>query len=117
MKYQKYIWLAMILIIGLAVWQFHKPTPASSQPKPPATTSATTGFTNPVSVAVPTANQKTSNASPSIATSAEMTDIENRYREGQIDKGQAIQETLMEENKKSLDLYGRVVDQYGQPVV
>ncbi len=49
-------------------------------------------------------------------TDAIAQDILTRYRQGIISKEQAIQETLLEENQKSLDIYGKVVDQYGQPV-
>jgi len=43
-------------------------------------------------------------------------DIESRYRQGLIGKEQAIQETYLERNKRSQDFYGKVIDQYGQPV-
>jgi hypothetical protein len=54
----------------------------------------------------------------SITTNTDATsrDILERYRQGLISKEQAVQETLLEENKKSLDIYGKVVDQYGNPV-
>lgn len=43
--------------------------------------------------------------------------LRDAYDKGSISKGEAIQSSLMEENKKTLDLYGLVVDQNGEPVV
>ena len=43
---------------------------------------------------------------------AVQSDIKRRYDGGVINKMEAIQEVLMLENRKSLDLYGKVVDQY-----
>src|ERR1022692_2548434 len=45
------------------------------------------------------------------------TDIETSYRQRLITKGQAIQETVLEENKQPQDFYGKVIDQYGQPIM
>jgi hypothetical protein len=59
-----------------------------------------------------------SNSPPSTVdvTNTVEQDIMARYRQGVINKGQAIQETLINENKKPLDIYGKIVDQYGAPV-
>jgi hypothetical protein len=47
----------------------------------------------------------------------QITDAETRYRQGLISKEQAVQEIMLERNKQPLDLYGKVVDQSGAPVV
>lgn len=43
-------------------------------------------------------------------------EIIKQYRQGTISKGQAMQQLALAKNL-NLDLYGRVIDQYGQPVV
>jgi hypothetical protein len=43
--------------------------------------------------------------------------VAQRPTQGQPGKDQAVQTAIQEENQKSLDLYGKVVDQYGTPVV
>src|SRR5436305_1778813 len=45
-----------------------------------------------------------------------LADVQRRYQQGLIDKGQAIQEVLIARNKRSLDMYGLVVDQHNEPV-
>ena len=43
--------------------------------------------------------------------------ISDAYKQGKIDKGEAMQAMFMEENKQPLDFFGKVIDQYGRPVV
>jgi hypothetical protein len=43
-------------------------------------------------------------------------DIEKEYRQGIKGKEQAIQEIYLERNKRPQDFYGKVIDQYGQPI-
>jgi hypothetical protein len=42
--------------------------------------------------------------------------IEKSYRAGEIDKGVAMAEIMVLKNNQAQDFYGKVVDQYGQPV-
>jgi hypothetical protein len=49
--------------------------------------------------------------------SNKMAAIEHAYRQGEMDKGLAMAEMMMLQDNQSQDFYGKVVDQYGQPVV
>jgi len=51
------------------------------------------------------------------AMSNNMVAIEHAYRQGQIDKGVGMTETMVLKDNQSQDFYGKVIDQYGQPVV
>lgn len=48
-------------------------------------------------------------------TNLSANEILEEYHKGNIKKGQAMQQIFLSQNK-NLDLYGRVIDQYGQPV-
>jgi hypothetical protein len=50
------------------------------------------------------------------AMSNNMVAIEHAYRQGEIDKGVAMAEMMTLANNQSQDFYGKVIDQYGQPV-
>jgi hypothetical protein len=88
MKMQKNIWIITILVV-VTMWLVLHQASAQTAQQPAAVVTDTN-------------------------TEA---DIIARYRQGFISKEEAMQEKLMLENKKSLDIYGKVVDQYGQPVV
>jgi hypothetical protein len=42
--------------------------------------------------------------------------IDKSYRAGLISKGEAMQASMLIQNRKSADIYGKVIDQYGQPI-
>lgn len=52
-----------------------------------------------------------------ITNKADEQEILKQYRQGTIGKGQVIIELEEEKNAENQDFYGRVIDQYGQPVV
>jgi hypothetical protein len=116
---KKNIWLLVILAIAAVWFLFRKPEIQTPHHESSATNSmvhipASSLVPNQPSVTAATANNS---SNPIKTNSTNSTDITARYRQGLINKGEAIQETLTEENKKSLDIYGKVVDQYEQPVV
>jgi hypothetical protein len=125
MKHKKYILLSAILACTVVWFLFRKSEIKYSRQENPVTnvlavTNPTTQIRARNSVArQPSAAVVTTNysGSPSPINSSNSSDTMTRYRQGLINKGEAIQETLMEQNRKSLDMYGKVVDQYGQPVV
>jgi hypothetical protein len=49
-------------------------------------------------------------------TNADEADIDSRYHSGLIGKDEAVMETALLQNKKPLDIYGKVVNQAGQPI-
>ena len=124
MKNQKYIW-PLIIIAILAAWFFihRSPIQMPSIGQTPPAASQTTAQTVP-------AVSNTALVSPSFQTTAAAVatndsyvhnpqyppGIMERYRSGQITKGEAIQETMMEKNNQSRDFYGKVIDQDGNPL-
>jgi hypothetical protein len=44
-------------------------------------------------------------------------DIERRYHQGLISREEAFREAYLEQNKQSQDFYGKVLDQYGEPIM
>jgi len=50
-------------------------------------------------------------------TSNQMAAIMHSYRQGEMDKGAAMEEMMVLQDNQSQDFYGKVIDQYGQPVV
>lgn len=107
----------IILAVGAMWFLFHKSQPPISQQQEPATnTVVAANSTTSTPVSNSTLNQ------PPVATVT--TNIPNdeaaitaKYRQSLIGKDEAVTETMMLRNKNSLDIYGRVIDQYGQPVV
>jgi hypothetical protein len=49
-------------------------------------------------------------------TSNRMAAIDHAYRQGEMDKGAAMMELMALQDNQSQDFYGKVIDQYGQPV-
>jgi alpha-tubulin suppressor-like RCC1 family protein len=49
-------------------------------------------------------------------TSNMMAAIEHAYRQGELDKGVAMAEMMTLADNQSQDFYGKIIDQYGQPV-
>ena len=43
-------------------------------------------------------------------------DINKSYRAGLISKGEAMQASVLHENRKSMDIYGEIIDQHGNPI-
>ena len=120
MRNSKYIWLLAILVI-IAFWflldRSHLQAP--SQP-------AATNTIRAANSATPIATNSSVSSQSSVTTVRTNdlsyshdpntpTDIMNRYQNGLISKGEAMQEASLAKNK-SMDIYGKVVDQYGQPV-
>lgn len=117
MKSYKLVWPLIImtaLIIGsLLFW--HSGNSLLQPTNEPRTTNTV------IAMAAVATNSPVTNSSQVISFTEDLHSnaaaIDTAYRQGKIGKDQAIQETLMEENKQPLDFYGKVIDQYGQPVV
>ena len=112
MKKLAYLVLGAVAL-ALLIWWVMRPRVSAVPPVQPAAQS------NVPAAAVPLAApaRMAAAAVQTRSGSNQPTDTENRYRQGLINKAQAVQEVLQQQNAKSLDLYGRVVDQDGQPVV
>jgi hypothetical protein len=111
MKNQKYLWIMMILAVGAMWFLFHKsPSPTAQQePVTNAVVAVNSIPSSPVSNQPPVAS-----VAPNISN--EEAAITAKYRQSLIGKDEAVTE-IMKLKNKNLDIYGKVVDQYGQPVV
>jgi hypothetical protein len=47
---------------------------------------------------------------------SDQADIDKSYRAGLISKGDAMQASILLQNRRSISIYGKVVDQYGLPI-
>jgi hypothetical protein len=106
------IFSLIITIIAItALWFFsHKPQIIVSQ-RQDTLTNAPAAATTPIQApAINSVMQVTNNDPTETNTIA---DVAAKYNQGLIGKEQAMQAVILEENKKSLDMYGKVVDQYG----
>src|SRR6266702_403960 len=111
MKNQKYLWIMMILAVGAMWFLFHKsPSPTAQQePVTNAVVAANSIASSPVSNQPPVASIATNSSNDEAAITA-------KYKQSLIGKDEAVTE-IMKLKNKNLDIYGKVVDQYGQPVV
>jgi len=100
----------VVLLVFVVLWFFGRHS-VTMPPPAEAVLAKAVGITNPPPTvsSAPTATNQDRNVL--LAT------IEKAYRQGLMDKGEYIQKILDVENLKSLDFYGKVVDQHGQPVV
>ena len=69
-----------------------------------------------VAAQVAAANSATNQQQSPITNTPSELEILNQYQQGTINKGQTLQQLAVAKNH-NLDIYGRVIDQYGQPVV
>jgi hypothetical protein len=109
--------IAAVVVVVFAVLVLHKPrTETPLQPKPMA--SVVQPSNSEVRVA---SNNSVANQPHAAVASSQNTsippDIEARYRQGLISKDEAIAETYNLRFKQPRSFYGKVIDQYGQPVV
>ena len=115
MKNQKNIWIgAIIIVLVLMAWLFLK----WNTLKIPSTTS-TALVTNLITHAVktpPATNSTLTNITGSIV-STNLAAAYQAYKEGKISKDALITAGLLSENSNPQDFYGKVIDQYSQPVV
>lgn len=114
MKSRKYVWIiaALALIVGWSL--FHRSQTQPTQQLEHATN--TVAVTNPV-VQIVVSNSAVPLTPAAFGTNDSSTaDIERRYRQGLIGKEQAIQEIYLNRNKLPQDFYGKVIDQFGQPI-
>ncbi len=103
-----------ILAVGALWFLFHKSQVAMSQQQDPATNAPTvTSIAIQSSAGNSTAHVDTNS---NVGDTNIIADITTKYNQGLIGKDQVMQAVILEENKKSLDIYGKVVDQYGNPV-
>jgi hypothetical protein len=112
MKNLKYLWpLPVIIIIALLVLIDKSQVQAPN--KPNLVTNAT------VSTIHPTASNSVTQQPLAVvvATNGNRSEILNEYRNGTISKGQAMLDILRSQNNQPQDFYGKVVDQYGQPIL
>ncbi|MEI7533959.1 MAG: carboxypeptidase-like regulatory domain-containing protein [Verrucomicrobiae bacterium] len=117
MKTNKLIWFGFImisLIIG-ALFFWHSSNSSSQQ------ASKSKAINNSTSITASPPNQPVVSSNVPVAVAeaihSNTATFAAAYEQGKISKAQAIQEMLMEENKKPLDFFGKVIDQYGKPVV
>ena len=108
MKSRHYILIVLIAVVGVLLFFRHKqPTTAPAQV---ASANALTAS----SVTTPSQPPAATSSNPATAITGI---VVPQPQNGLVGKDQAVQATIQEENQKSLDLYGKVVDQYGAPVV
>ena len=113
MKNRKFVLAAALTaILLLGIWWLRKPfSETASQPIAPART-------NPIA---PVAGNLTATGTHKLivsnTTSTNLSEMYQAYRSGQIDKGKMMAAIWQAENKKPQDLFGKIIDQYGQPVV
>jgi hypothetical protein len=126
MKKQPFFWLLVILGTFLIWLVFHKPRVQTPLPQQSVTNAvaAASQNTNQIQVSsVPSPNSPALNSLPVINAgnnpnlSKYPPDIVAKYRQGLISKDEAMQEILLAKNKNPQETYGKVIDQYGQPVV
>lgn len=117
MKTNKLMWFGFVVLavmIGVFLFWHSRDLPSQQADTPKETNTVVVADTV-------TTNNLITNSNLYVLTVEEIHSnaaaIDAAYKHGKISKAQAIQAMLMEENKKSLDFYGRVIDQYGQPVV
>ena len=100
-------------------WRFAEPKPRQFDGRAPAAYQSLEPLLARVNLQLFEAfNAKLTNKPPlsRTETSNTMAAIMHAYREGEIDKGVAMAEMMTLEGNQSQDFYGKVVDQYGQPV-
>lgn len=107
--------VALAVIVGLALLDHLR-----SQPKPQSETAANPAAAGTVSFNSASAS---SNVTPvalptkDVGATLGEADIAQKYQQGTISKGQAMQALLLLANKKPQDFYGKVIDQDGNPLV
>ena len=104
--------LVIILIAAVFYWfPFHQQTPvektAAIGTNNLAIHAKTSIVTNPVPIFA--ANTDTNSLTNAV-------DIADAYHQGLISKDEAVIRTMLEKNRESQDFYGKVIDQYGDPV-
>jgi len=112
MRVRPYIWLGLItIIVFLGILMLKHPRATLSDAVLATTNLPDAASTN-STVANPTPTSVSDTNAPSGATN-----LTGAYNQGPVGKDEAVRETMVEKNKQVLDLYGQVIDQYGQPVV
>ena len=108
----KFFFGALIAVIFASVlfWLSRTPKPQATQNNPAETNTVIQALGDKATLKP---QSKTEDGSTNSENSAA---VATNYNQGIITKGEAIQETLMEQNRKNQDFFGRVIDQYGQPV-
>jgi len=112
MKKQKNVWVLVILAAIVIGFILYKSEVQKQQQAPMA---------NAITATPPTVHAAVSNSltTPQTSVTAAKTNeagIAARYKQGQINKGEAMNEFALAQNRP-MDIYGKVVDQYGQPVI
>lgn len=113
MKKPKIFWIAAVVaVLVLAVLLFHKPpVKPSLQPK---VASAVQPSNSEVHV---TPSNSPINKSPVATAASNLSDLETKYRQGLISKGEVIFEAQKRQYLQPQNFYGKVIDQNGDPVV
>jgi hypothetical protein len=88
------------------VWWFHRPTTPL-----PAPTVETQIVRTPMASS-PKNEQSTNNSTES----SFLKDVEERYHQGLIDKGEAMREVFVRQNNQPQAFYGKIIDQDGHPI-
>jgi hypothetical protein len=103
--------LVLVVVVAAVFWFLRHQNGAKQSPQ--------TVVTNvPAAENRAPASGQTNHAKPGIGASTSLgkENVAIQYQQGLIGKDQAVQATIQAENTKSLDLYGKVVDQNGNPV-
>jgi len=97
--------IAVALIFILCRGKFHRNDHIAADQEAPA-----------VSVEKRPSNPSSTQTIVDARFSSAATNIAEGYNQGAINKAEAMQAAQAEENKHSLDIYGKIVDKYGEPV-
>ncbi len=105
----------MLTLAAAILWfHFHNSQITTSQPQNSTTNAPVVAIATNQPVANSSKPQMIANGNSSVTNN--LTDIAAKYNQGLIGKDQAIQATILAENEKPQDFYGKIIDQYGQPI-
>jgi hypothetical protein len=114
MKNKKLVWIIGILAIIIA-WYLVSHSRSQTSSRPEAITNAIAP-TSPV-IQVPASNSAATQPQVSVRTGdSDRDDVITRYHQGLLTKEQAMQTAVLGKNELPQDFYGKVIDQFGQPI-
>lgn len=110
MKARIFLWIG-VTVAAVAIWFLLHESHANARRQTATTATAKVGnSTNMLSIGGPPGNR------PAVKTNQSHEDIEHMFLEGRISRKEAILEAVREKNRQSQDFYGKVINQYGEPV-
>jgi hypothetical protein len=120
MKSRTYTFVAIIVgILVFGIWRLNKRfSEPPNHPSLPATTNSVAKAANGAffTIPSPTNSALTNFASPGLIVSTNLAAAYQAYKEGKISKGALITAGLLAQNNNPQEFYGKVIDQYDQPV-